>query len=76
MKLTIQSQKIEKAITFTRPGESYIFADLNGQPGTQGVQLCKGGSTMGSTMSYEGDSQEEFEKVCRSWYRSYIKDAE
>lgn len=71
MELVIKSRKLSKEITFSRPGSGYIYADLNGKAGTLGVQLCKGGLTMGSTLSYEGDSQEEFEKICRNWYRAY-----
>lgn len=70
---TINSRKLNKAITFSRPGKSYIFADLNGQSGTLGNQICRGGSTMGSTLSYDGDDQEQFEKICRNWYRSHIR---
>ena len=70
---TINSRKLNKTITFSRPGKSYIFADLNGQPGTLGNQICQGGSTMGSTLSYDGDDQEQFEKICRNWYRSYLR---
>lgn len=73
MELTIKSRKLNRKITFSRPGSSYIFADLNGKPGTLGNQICHGGKTMGSTISYSGDDQERFEAICRRWYRSYIK---
>lgn len=71
MKLQITSRKHRRTITFSRPGSGYIFADLNGQPGTLGNQICSGGSTMGNTLSYSGDEQEEFETICRRWYRAY-----
>lgn len=71
MELTIKSRKLNREITFSRPGSSYIFADLNGKSGTMGNQICAGGSTMGSTLSYDGDDQAEFDAICRRWYRSY-----
>lgn len=73
MLLTIKSRKLGRTITFSRPGSSYIYADLNGQSGTLGKQICQGGSTMGSTISYSGDDQEEFEAICRRWYRAYTR---
>lgn len=74
MEMQIKSRKLGRTITFSTPGTSYIFADLNGQPGTLGNQICRGGSTTGSTLSYSGDSQEEFERICRRWYKAYIRD--
>lgn len=73
MELTIHSRKLGRAITFSRPGSSSIYADLNGQPGTLGKQICRGGSTTGSTLSYSGEDQAEFEAICRRWYRAYRK---
>ncbi len=72
--LIISSKKLDKKITFSRPGSEYIYADLNGAPGTLGKQICSGGGTMGSTLSYAGDIQADFEAICRKWYRSYIQD--
>lgn len=73
MKMTIVSKKLGREITFSRPGDYYIYADLNGQPGTLGKQICAGGSTMGNTLGYQGDCQKDFEKVCRNWYRSFSR---
>lgn len=73
MELVIKSRKLGKAITFTRPGRDYIYADLNGRVGTLGVQICRGGLTMGSTLSYSGDNEEQFKRICRNWYRSALK---
>lgn len=72
MQLTIKSRKLNREITFSRPGKGYIFADLNGKSGTLGNQICHGGGTMGSTISYSGDDQSQFETICRRWYRSFI----
>ncbi|GAB3235145.1 hypothetical protein [Pseudaeromonas pectinilytica] len=74
MQLTIKSRKLGKEITFSRAGSYYIYADLNGQPGCLGRQICNGGSLMGSTMGYSGDSQAQFEAICRRWYKAYIRD--
>ena len=70
----IKSRKLDKEITFSRPGSYYIYADLNGQPGCLGRQICNGGSLMGSTLGCSGDSQEQFEAICRRWYKAYIRD--
>lgn len=73
MEMKINSRKLGRTITFSRPGSSYIFADLNGQPGTLGCQICSGGGTMGSTLSYSGDDQAQFEAICRRWYRAHVR---
>lgn len=73
MELTIKSRKLDRTITFSRPGKSHIFANLNGKPGTLGTQICAGGRTMGDTVRYSGDDKERFEKICRCWYRAYIR---
>ena len=74
MELTIKSKKLGKTITFSRPGTGYIYADLNGNSGTLGKQLCEGGGTMGSTLSYSGEDEKEFAAICRRWYRAYAAD--
>ena len=73
MEIKIKSRILGKPITFTRPGQGYIYADLNGQPGTLGNQICRGGRTIGSAISYDGENREEFEHICRSWYRAYVR---
>jgi len=75
MKFTILSKKLSPhwlPITFSRPGTGYIYADLNGQSGTLGYQICDGGKTTGSTIVYCGDSDAEFAATCRRWYRAYV----
>lgn len=76
MELQITSRKLGRTITFSRPGSSYIYADLNGQSGTLGNQICAGGRTMGSTLSHDGDNRAEFERICRRWYRAHIRHAD
>ena len=73
MELTIKSQKLKRNITFSRPGSKYIFADLNGKDGSLGKQICDGGYLLGNTITYTGGDQQQFNEICRSWYRSYIK---
>jgi hypothetical protein len=73
MELIIKSRKLNKKITFTRPsGSNYIYADLNGQVGTLGVQICRGGHTMGGTISYSGEDEKQFRRICRNWYRQSV----
>lgn len=73
MELKINSRKLGRTIIFSRPGSSYIYADLNGKSGTLGCQICSGGGTMGSTLSYDGDDQAQFEAICRRWYRAHVR---
>ena len=73
MQFVIKSRKLGKELTFSRPGSYYIYADLNGKSGCLGRQLCNGGSTMGSTLGCSGDSQAQFEAICRRWYNAYIR---
>lgn len=73
MGFEIYSRKIGKKLTFTVPGGSYIFVDLNGKPGTLGMQICRGGDIVGDTLAYSGSDDADFEKICRNWYRAYLK---
>lgn len=73
MTLTIKSKKLGRELTFSRPGRSYIYVDLNGNEGTMGTQICDGGCTAGSTISYSGDDEADFARICRAWYRSYTR---
>lgn len=70
MELTINSKKLGKTVTFSRPGKQYIYWDINGKSGTLGKQPTYAN---GGTLAYLGDSQEEFERICRNWYRWYIR---
>lgn len=74
MKLTIKSRKLNRTITFSRPGASYIYADLNGQSGTLGKQICARGGLMGNTMTYSGDDEAKFAAICRRWYRAFVSE--
>jgi len=70
MELQINSKKLGKTLTFSRPGPNYVYVDLNGEPGTLGNQICYGGYLMGDTIMA---SDSDFEKECRSWYRAYLR---
>ena len=80
MEFTIKSKKLNRDITFFCSGDSgYIYVNLNGQHGTLGNQICKGGSLSGNTLyhSYSGDNDKQnlarFGIVCRAWWRSYLR---
>ena len=73
MEFSINSRKLGRTITFTRPGKSYVFANLNGKSGTLGNQICSGGGTMGNTITCDSDDQAKFEAICRRWYRAYVR---
>ena len=47
--------------------------DLNNQSGTLGNQICYGGSLRGVTITFRG-TQEAFDRICRFWFKSYIRD--
>lgn len=73
MRFKIKSKVFGREITFSRPGSWYIYVDLNDQSGSLGFQICHGGYLMGDTVEYIGDDYDEFEKVCRRWYRSAVR---
>jgi hypothetical protein len=74
MKCELYSRKLKKTLTFSIPGASYVYVDINGQPGTLGRQICTGGCLMGSTISfYGGDGKEKFQAMCKNWLRQYLK---
>lgn len=80
MEFTINSRKLGRPITFFCGGSAgYIYADLNGQQGTLGKQLCKGGALVGSTLYHaknglnEADNLALFKITCRAWFRSYLR---
>lgn len=67
--MKIKSKTLGKTLTFSRPGSYYLYVDINGHPGTLGMQLCTGGSLHGSTIGCRG----EWQRVCKKWYRAYIR---
>jgi len=71
MEYTINSRKLGKPVTFSVPGSSYIYVDLNGKDGCLGDQICTGGSFHGSTLT--AYSNEDFKKTCKNWWKSYLR---
>lgn len=72
MKTTITTRN-HGNITFFRPNSGgYIWADLNGKPGTLGEQICQGGSTRGDCLSSHG-GEAQFRALCRKWWAARLK---
>lgn len=70
---TIKSRKLNRELTFFRvDGGSYVYINLNGEYGTDGNQICKGGRLIGVPISYYGNTQEGFKRTCRSWLKQYL----
>ena len=70
MRTSINSKVLGKNLSFwMRDAGGYVYLEDKG-PGTTGSQICQGGGFMGNTLSATSDS---FEKICRSWYRSHIR---
>jgi len=73
MEYIINSRKLKKEITFSRPGHTYIYVNLNGKPGTLGRQICDHGRLSGSTSSYRGEDIQQFRNICHKWWREYLR---
>lgn len=70
--LTIKQRSTGTEYRFWMPSQGgYVHLDTTGsKPGTLGEQICRGGRVSGSTLSA---TPETFEKVCRNWYRAYVR---
>ena len=76
MNITINSRKLGRPVDFYRPGRGYIFVDLSGDgsnPGVLGRQICDGGKLIGRTISYSGEDEAVFARICRGWFRAYLR---
>lgn len=74
MEITIKSKILGRSITVSRPGSSYLYVDLNGKPGTLGLQICEGGTVnSGSTLTYSCDDYTKFARFVRRWYQAFTK---
>ena len=76
MTLTINSKKLGQPVDFSRPGWGSIYVDLSwdgSKPGTLGDQICDGGKLTGNTISYSGESDAAFARICRNWFRAYLR---
>ena len=80
MRLTIKSRRFKKDICFfcgsfdpqRKYQYRYIYVDLNGQPGTLGNQICKGGGLTGPTL--EAYSEKDFLQTSKKWWKSYLRE--
>ena len=67
----IKSKVLGKTIHFWKnPGESYVYTDLEERQNGLGRQICNGGGFTGYTLIA---SDKSMGKVCRAWYRAYIR---
>jgi hypothetical protein len=64
------SRKLKKVLTFSIPGKSYVYIDINGKPGCTGMQICDGGRLMGNTISA---TPETLPATARKWVRQYLR---
>jgi len=69
----INSRKLNKTLTFSLPGFSYIFVDICGGEGNMGLQICKNGELTGDTLTADLVDQVGFERICRRWYKTFIR---
>ena len=75
MHFSINSKILGRQLTFSRPGDFYIYVDTNRKHGCLGEQICERGNlAWGNTLGYWGDDEERFKDICRRWYRSYTRD--
>ena len=72
MTFTINSRK-HGPVTFSRPGLDYVYVDLNGKPGTLGLQICEGGNMSGHTITASRATPAQFEKICRRWWAGKLR---
>lgn len=78
MTLTINSRAMKQSVVFSRPGDRYIYVDLSGDgslPGCLGLQICDGGKLLGNTISYSGSDEAVFGRICRNWFRAYLRNS-
>ena len=76
MNYSFFSKKLNQRIKFCRPGKEYIFVVFdNGIVDTHPTrkQICYGGGLQGNTITYSGDDEHEFERICKLWWRKYLK---
>lgn len=73
MEMTINSRKLGIEVTFSRPGNFYIYVDLNGKSGTHGNQISDYDSTGGGTIGTHSDNQEDFNTICKRWWARYLR---
>lgn len=78
MELTINSKTMKQPVCFYRSISGYIHVDLSGTrdyPVSLGYPICDGGTMIGRRISYAGESDAEFARICRNWFKSYLRRA-
>lgn len=70
MKTTINTRRHGELTFFCPAYGEYVWVDMNGKPGTLGMQICDNGHLSGSTLSWYYD---DFESFCRKWWRAYLR---
>lgn len=74
MNFKINSKKLDTVVEFSRPGAYYIYVDFSSDKrGTLGKQICSGGQLTGKTLSYSGNDEKVFKKICKNWFRKFIE---
>jgi len=73
LEYTIKSRKLQREVTFSIPGKSYVYVDLNNKQGALGNQICTGGELTGSTIIFQGENEDLFKKTCRRWWELFLK---
>ena len=73
MNFQIKSKKLGRTLTFSVPGETYVYVDINDREGSLGKQICHGGALSGSTLCAGKNNEEAFKRMCRNWYRSFLR---
>lgn len=69
--LTIKSRKTGEIFEFWMSDSGgYIRLISEKRAGVLGCQICENGLFMGSTLEA---TPENFESVCRNWYRAHMK---
>lgn len=68
--LIIKSRSLEQEFYFFGTG-SYIFVYVGEEK--EPSQICMGGGFLGATACYNEELEGDFERVCRNWYRAYLK---
>ena len=74
MKYKFYSKKFKRYVTFSRPGDAYIYIDFRtGCGGICGDQICYNGGFTGNTVIYYGNDEHEFESICKRWWKQYLR---
>ena len=74
MEMTINSRVLRRELTFGRHwGGEYIYVDFGNKWNPIPHQICGGGSLQGETITYRGNDNEVFKRICKRWYNGYLR---